>query len=211
MQRIILTKYGFIRDKEEDFSDDGNRFQCYKVGKRVRVSKLVSDGEVYISARIDGSRLTYEEYSKLPHYRDLDVLNGVSQSTLTEADLVKLFTDCMIYEREYEEAERNAKFPTFEEIRDKYQRVKALRAAELIHISSMISVDKLMSWSKSKLTSFQDYYNSLKRLSSLNPEELAARQLGTAHSKTYVWSNQDEGEHYYYTWLKEFIEGKRSW
>ena len=53
MQRINLTKYGFIRDREEDFSDDGNRFQGYRVGKRVRVSKLVADGDAYISATIN--------------------------------------------------------------------------------------------------------------------------------------------------------------
>ena len=39
-----MTKYGFKRWKDGDFSDDGNRFTCYRVGKRVSVSKLVSDG-----------------------------------------------------------------------------------------------------------------------------------------------------------------------
>ena len=53
MKKIMMNKYGFVRWPEEDFSDDGNRFYCYKVGNRVRVSKLVSDGVAYISARVD--------------------------------------------------------------------------------------------------------------------------------------------------------------
>ena len=90
MKRIELTKYGFIRSKEDDFSDDGNRFTCYRVGK-VRVSKLVSEGEAYISASIDDYLLPYETYSKLPHYRDLDALNGVSASDITEEDIQKTY------------------------------------------------------------------------------------------------------------------------
>ena len=62
MERITMTKYGFIRSKEDDFSDDGNRFTCYRVGK-VRISKLVSDGEAYIDAYIDSGMLPYDIYS----------------------------------------------------------------------------------------------------------------------------------------------------
>ena len=83
MTRINLVKYGFIRDAAEDFSDDGNRFQVYKVG-RVRVTKLVSDGEAYIDGDINDCRLPYEVYSKLPHYKAIGRLNGVSLASLTE-------------------------------------------------------------------------------------------------------------------------------
>ena len=58
MKRIELVKYGFIRSPEDDFSDDGNRFTCYRVGK-VRVSKLISHGDAFISARIDDYILPY--------------------------------------------------------------------------------------------------------------------------------------------------------
>ena len=118
MKRIELAKYGFIRCKEDDFSDDGNRFTCYRVGK-VRVSKLVSDGEAYIDAYIDCGMLPYEIYSKLPHYRDLGVLNGVSASDITEDDLQKLYEDCISYEKEYDDAYNAIEWPTEKEIADK--------------------------------------------------------------------------------------------
>lgn len=118
MKRIELVKYGFIRSPEDDFSDDGNRFTCYRVGK-VRVSKLVSDGEAYISASIDDYLLPYETYSQLPHYRDLDALNGVSASDITEEDLQKLYEDCISYEKEYDDAYNAIDWPSEKEIADK--------------------------------------------------------------------------------------------
>ena len=99
MKKINLTKYGFIRTPEEDFSDDGNRFTCYKVGK-VRVSKLVDRGDVYIDADMDDCRLHYEEYSTLPHCKSLNALNGISLGNITEEDLIKLYNDCIEYEKE---------------------------------------------------------------------------------------------------------------
>ena len=110
MQRINLTKYGFIRDREEDFSDDGNRFQGYRVGKRVRVSKHVYNGDVYLS--IDtclGDRyLPYTVYSKLPHYKPAAWnYNGVSVATLTDDDLRNFYNACIAYEQEYENAIAN--------------------------------------------------------------------------------------------------------
>ena len=118
MKRIELAKYGFVRCKEDDFSDDGNRFTCYRVGK-VRVSKLVSDGEAYIHASIDDYLLPYETYSQLPHYRYLSDLNGVSVSSITEEDLQKLYEDCISYEKEYDDAYNAIKWPTETEIADK--------------------------------------------------------------------------------------------
>jgi hypothetical protein len=95
MKRILMKEYGFVRWPEEDFSDDGNRFYCFKVGERVRVSKLVAQGTVFISARIDDIRLPFEIYSKLPHYRALDKLNGVSLESLQSSDLKQLYEDCL--------------------------------------------------------------------------------------------------------------------
>jgi hypothetical protein len=107
MKRVNLTKYGFVRWPEEDFSDDGSRFLAYRVGERVRVTKCTYNGEVFISARIDGAKLPYEVYSKLPHYSALDKLNGVSIATLTDDDLFELLAACVLYEKEYADAENN--------------------------------------------------------------------------------------------------------
>ena len=70
MKKIVMTKYGFVRWPEKDFSDDGNRFTCYRVGESTRVSKLVSDGRAYLSIESSCGKgtLPYEHYSTLPHY-----------------------------------------------------------------------------------------------------------------------------------------------
>ena len=119
MKRINLTKYGFVRWPEEDFHDDGSNFQCYRAGKAVRVSKLVSDGQVYLS--IDSScgnkTLPHEIYSKLPYYNEANwTYNGVSVETLTEDDIQAFYEACVSYEKAYEETEATIKYPTLEEI-----------------------------------------------------------------------------------------------
>ena len=118
MKKINLTKYGFIRTPEEDFKDDGNAFITFKVGA-VEVSKLVKNGMVYISARINSYKLPYKVYSKLPHYKSLDKLNGVSVSNLRDEDLIELFDACINYQQEYKDAVNQTKYPTLQELQDK--------------------------------------------------------------------------------------------
>ena len=89
MKQISLKKYGFERFEEADFSDDGNRFTCYKLYgcPKMRISKLVSDGEAYLSADITGD-LYYDEYQNLPHYKDATwKYNGTSIDKLTDDEL----------------------------------------------------------------------------------------------------------------------------
>lgn len=100
MKRINLTKYGFVRTPEEDFADDGTRFSVYRLGD-VRVTKAVSDGEVFIAGCIDSGKLPYAVYSKLPHYRDLDKLNGVLASFISDCDLASFADACAEYSKEY--------------------------------------------------------------------------------------------------------------
>ena len=105
MKKILMSKYGFVRWPEQDFSDDGSRFTCYKAGQRIRVSKTTYDGEVFISGTIIDGELPYEVYSALPHYCSLMNLNGISISSLEDSDLEKFYDDCLEYEQEYIDAE----------------------------------------------------------------------------------------------------------
>lgn len=139
MKRINMTKYGFVRWPEEDFSDDGNRFTCYKVGETVRVSKLTSNGQVYISARIDRTKLPYVVYSALPHYSTLDKLNGVSLEELTDNDILELYYNCLDYEMEYVEAEKSIVMPTFEEIKEQCKKIRAKRIDEFEYVTKLVS------------------------------------------------------------------------
>ena len=127
MKKIMMTKYGFVRTPESDFSDDGAKFDTYRVGNRVRVSKTTYKGDAFISASIDGTKLPYEVYGKLPHYSALDKLNGVSIESLTDNDLFDLVEACLHYEKEYLEAENTIKMPSLVEIKEQCERVRIKR------------------------------------------------------------------------------------
>lgn len=141
MKRIMMTKYGFVRSPEDDFSDDGNRFQVYRVG-RVRVTKLVADGEAYICANgdlVDDGKLPYKVYSTLPHYNYLDCLNGVSLDSITEDDLQDLYNACVEYEKEYIDAENSIVYPTIQELTDRCKAIHAKRMTEAAIVENLIN------------------------------------------------------------------------
>lgn len=121
MKRVNLAKYGFKRDSSLDFSDDGNFFYGYIFSDRLHLSKLVSHGEVYISTHITKTDLFYNELSTLPHYHDLNRLNGVSLDTITEDDIQKLYEDCISFEAELKNLESKIIYPTEAEIRLDFQ------------------------------------------------------------------------------------------
>ena len=122
MERINLTKYGFRRAPQEDFTDDGTRFTCYRIGN-VRVSKATYENYVYIAGRRDKGNLMFAQYSALPHYNDLDLLNGVDRNLITEQQLIDFAKACIEYDKEYTKAERALVFPTIDEINEQYKKI----------------------------------------------------------------------------------------
>lgn len=199
MKKIMMNKYGFERWQEEDFSDDGHRFTCYKVGNRVRVSKLVADGEVYISARIDGTKLPYEVYSKLPHYKILDDLNGVSLASIDEEDLIQLYLACVAYEQEYNLAEANLKLPTIEEIELQCSLVIANVHRQIAEAECAIknNIIKLMvNLDSYKWDSLKHYYNSLLKEVD-NYKKYPKQLLGTAQSIGFCEPHPLKDSYYY--------------
>lgn len=79
-KNIRLTSIpGVTRNREEDFTDDGNRFQAYLYKDLIPITYLRADGEVYITIafhHIDG--INYKEYKEFPSYMHADDFNGVS-------------------------------------------------------------------------------------------------------------------------------------
>ena len=141
MKKVNLTKYGFVRWPEEDFNDDGNRFTCYRAGKSVRVSKLVVDGEIYLSIESDcgNGTLPYETYSKLPYYKEATwTYNGVSIETLTEEDLQAFYEACINYEQAYLNEEANIEYPTLDEIKQQCDNIIQKTKNELAEIERML-------------------------------------------------------------------------
>lgn len=140
MKRVVLTKYGFIRFPEEDFHDDGNNFTCYKfVDDESHVSKLVDDGEAYLSIHVNG-KLPYEIYSTLPHYKRATWdFNGVSVSSLTDALLQDFYKSCVEYEREYRAAEAAIQYPSLEELTEKAYKVVGKKILELQKLEALVA------------------------------------------------------------------------
>lgn len=163
MNRIDLTKYGFIRYPEDDFNDDGNHFTCYRIGK-VRVSKLVDKDYAYIAATIDRGDLHYNEYSTLPHYKAIDALNGRRRINIQESDLIELYNDCVEYEKEYDAKvkEVQALNPSYEHILDCLTKINEARKKEIADIESKATLDYLCGLNSYALRNFFEYFKSLK-------------------------------------------------
>lgn len=189
MNRIDLTKFGFVRSKEEDFSDDGSRFTCYRAGK-IRVSKCSCGDDIFIAGRWEGngSRLDYEEYSKLPHYKAMDRLNGVDKSSLAEEDLAQLYQDCIAYSAEYQQTLDQVVYPTVEEIANARRSSIEARRRELEDITNKISknVDKLLKMGSYDYSVFQRRYNELKDKAEPvgTDEEYAKSIYGSLYSRS---------------------------
>lgn len=175
MKRINLTKYGFIRSPEEDFNDDGTRFTCYKVGK-VRVSKTIYSGVVYINARITNNELNYDEYSILPHYKSLSALNGIPVEYISDDDLIKLYNNCIEYEKEYNQKviELKSLTPSYETVVNQIKTINGARKKELDDLVSRFNLLAFAGLNAAKRDRFMNYFISLK-LAILSDEEIKYR------------------------------------
>ena len=211
MKRINMTKYGFIRNEEEDFHDDGNNFKGYATGpnSRLRISKLVSDGRAYLSADMNGNKLDYTEYSKLPHYKDATWnYNGVDMNSLTDEDLINWYNACVEYEKEYIEAESRVVFPNIEDIKLQCETINAIRQAEIDEVSTLlerIAVRFVVEADKYTLNNFQSYFKSLKeRFFDVDkyPQTIQKSNYGRNFIKA---SNSDLQPSFYYKELMKIL------
>lgn len=211
MTRINLVKYGFIRFPEEDFSDDGNRFTCYRFSDtNSHISKLVSDGQVYLSAHVSG-QLPYDTYSKLPHYRAATwSFNGISVTSLTDSMLQGFFNACVEYEKEYQAAEASIQYPTELELQHKCLHIQAKLIKEMNELEKLMgehAVEAAAKFSKWEWEQLQEYLkNMLQKLSQSNPDKLIPTILGTARSFTFLQNKEDTEPTYWYKSIKEMFQ-----
>ena len=213
MKKIVMTKYGFIRNEREDFSDDGNRFQGWATSpnSRLRISKHVSDGHVYLSCDMNGCKLSYEEYSKLPHYQKSGwEYNGVSIESLTDQDMIDFYNACVAYEQEYIEAESKVVFPTIAEIRNQCFIINKIRQQEIKEVEELLQKASLNLFLKGtsdyELRSIRDYYKNLtNRFYNLDtyPQSIQHSNYGRNFVKD---TNPDIKPNWYYKQLVEILE-----
>jgi hypothetical protein len=215
MKRINMAKYGFIRTPGDDFSDDGNRFTCYQAGEyeNVRISKLVSDGQVYLSAQAD-CNLPYEIYGKLPHYNEATwKYNGVDLESLTDEDMQNFYKACCAYAQECIDTEAETKYPTLEEVEDRCRLVQAKQQTDYDEAAKLIAeatlngkITKLGTWD---LTYIFNYLRSLKSaVNNWDPRTRAPRLLGKAESLKLMEPDYNEltSESFYVKTIKEYLE-----
>lgn len=210
MKRINLTKYGFVKWPEASFSDDGNRFEGWRAGSTARVSKLVSDGQAYLSVRVEG-QLPYDVYSKLPHYKRATWdFNGLSVASLTDALLQDFFNSCVEYEKEYRAAEASIKYPTALELQHKCNHIHAKLALEMNELETLMgehAVEAAAKFATWEWQNLQEYLtHMLQELSKYNPDTLIPSIIGTARSFTFLQSKADVEPTYWYTSIKEMFQ-----
>lgn len=212
MKRVNLVKYGFVRVPEEDFTDDSSRFQVYKVG-RVRATKLVADGQVYlsISSAAGKSTLPHDIYSKLPHYHDACwKWNGVSVDSLTDQDLKDFYEACIAYEQEYEATEASIKYPTLEDIRTKAMQIAAKRSLELDCVRYWLKTYSLEAMEKFSSYEWQQVQEYSKKLMSsvkrFDPETFPQTILGQQFSFTFVKPDYEMQDSFWFRAIGELFD-----
>jgi hypothetical protein len=210
MKKIMMTKFGFDRWPEESFSDDGNRFESYRAGKRVRVTKCVSDGVAYIDGNICSRELPYAVYSKLPHYLAISKLNGIKIEDLTEDMLTQLYFDCVEYEKEYDAAMASMVWPTEAEIRTQCLKVQFKAKRELADIEHALSgkaIHLALTLKDWEWKIIREYINNIdNRIKSYDPAVVVEWMMGTASSIDFCKPNNPNlADSYYYTHIMELI------
>lgn len=215
MKKIMMTKYGFVRWPEKDFSDDGNRFICYRAGKKVRVSKLVADGQVYLSidSSVGNGTLPYDAYSKLSHYKEaVWSLNGVSLDPLTDEDIRDFYEACLAYEAEYEATEATFELPTLEHIKAKAAAVTAKTLMEIDTVRQLLGTYAALAalkfseyeW-KTIQTYFRNLYNEKKRY---DPDTFPQTILGKAASYDFIHKQGYMKESYWFRHIVDLFKEK---
>lgn len=205
MKRIMMTKFGFDRWPEESFSDDGNRFECYRAGKRVRVSKCVSDGWAYIDGSIRSNELPYEIYGKLPHYSAIGKLNGIKTEALTEEMLTQLYFDCVEYEKEYDAALASMTWPTEQEIKTQCEKVYAKRQEELAELGRKFTLSAALKLEEWEWKTVREYIRSMSHhLAERNPGKYPQTIVGKVTSVDFCKPDYHElQDSFYYKWIME--------
>lgn len=192
MKKINLTKYGFVRAEDLDFNDDGSKFTCYRFveGSDSHVSKTTSNGEVFLSAHVDGN-LPYEVYSKLPNYNAANwKYNGVSVEALTEDDLRDFYNACVGYEKEYLAAEASIQYPTIGELVEQCKKIQAKVLLEVMQLESLMgkySVEAAAKFSKYEWAELQECLkHTLEAVNRFNPLTLPQSMYKKSSSFAFV-------------------------
>lgn len=214
MKKISLKKYGFERFEQEDFHDDGNNFKGYKLGE-LSFSYLRSDDMIYFSGRGDYKltgieKLNYEEYSTLPHYKYLDMLNGFPVSSLTEEHFEKLVEYAKAFIEEYKNYLETLEIISFEDVYEKCCRLAVKRDLEYREALQLVknNIDELFNLSGYAYKEIKDCIDTLKREANMDIKETALFYSKTQSNARYFMTKGFDSllkPSYYFTRLNNLL------
>ena len=153
-----LTKRGCIREKDKDFSDDGNRFKMLSY-KNLSISYLKDRGDYFLSIRIpySGENYIYDDYKDCEWYKNCDKYNCCS--SIDPDDVIRI-CEVAIKEIEKLESQPREKIDTTKmEIQKQKEIELAQKVLDDFKNSNVIYEIK----SEYKVKWLLDYYHSLER------------------------------------------------
>lgn len=153
-----LTKRGCIRQKDKDFSDDGNRFKMLSY-KNLEISYLKDQGDYFLSIRVpyQGENYIYDDYQDKEWYKNCDRYNYCS--SIDPDDVIRICEEAIKGIEELESQPREEIDTTKMEERKIKEIEMALKVLEDFRNSNVIYTIK----SKYQVESLLDYYHSLER------------------------------------------------
>lgn len=153
-----LTKRGCIRQKDKDFSDDGNRFKMLSY-KNLEISYLKDQGDYFLSIRVpyQGENYIYDDYQDKEWYKNCDRYNYCS--SIDPDDVIRICEEAIKGIEELESQPREEIDTTKMEERKIKEIEMALKVLEDFRNSNVIYTIK----SKYQVESLLDYYRSLER------------------------------------------------
>lgn len=210
---VKLTSYGFIRREEEDFRDDGNKFKVYMLPgcPNIRIT-MCHDKEYgyFISANVNSFKLTYKEYSTIPGYRSLDILNGGLNEEQVLDEINQFVNNIREFQANYNEAVKNLQTISDEEIINGYKKIYDFYQARLNEVEELLTKENLLNLlltsSSYKIDYFKNYYNQAKKeLNRYIPEE--AVKLSQHNRREFLQRSTNYSD-FYTRELKKLLRGE---
>lgn len=203
-----FKKYGITRAPELDFSDDGARFSGYMCNG-VPITYLKDNGMVFLDIRVDYLKgLNYDEYSKLPSYKETDSYNGVDEDQVDLADVVDI---CNRIKAEYEEAVgkvTDVSDDDFKAFTDKYLEKAKAEYEEAKAEIRRIDPEDMLNAPDYVIRRMRDYLSSVKKNITdwswevkSNVEQHRRREMMTDRMSKYY-----DKVSFYLTEIKEMVE-----
>lgn len=191
-EALNFKKYGIQRAADQDFRDDGSSFKGYVCnGMPITYSRY--NGEVFLSICPDYlGDLNYDEYSKLPSYKDCDKYNGVPEDSVDLEDVADI---CKRFKAEYDEAVSklsDVSDDDYKALTDTYLEKAKREYKEALEKIESLGSEKLLGLSNYTIANLRRYLDGLRSgiknwdwESQKNTSQSVRRRQMTDESKEY--------------------------